>query len=185
MANARLAGMQKLSCSGEASRFERRLEIPPIGTKSLSAPDFHELIFMQDMVIFHFTLEGQFIMMDSIEQMGWVMTMRQIRVYHMDAFTRSAFEGNPAGVVPDASNLTLTEMHNISNQLNLLKTAFLLPPTDPKADLRVRYFTPQEEINFCGHATFASVFSVQVGGFAHVTLEGYLRLLENWGHAHD
>ncbi|WP_148930950.1 PhzF family phenazine biosynthesis protein [Paenibacillus methanolicus] len=84
--------------------------------------------------------------------------MRPIRVYHVDAFTQNPFEGNPAGVVPDAGNLTLAHMQKIANQLNLPETAFLLPATDPKADFRVRYFTPQEEIHFCGHATIASVW---------------------------
>lgn len=84
--------------------------------------------------------------------------MNQIRIYHVDAFTQNPFEGNPAGVVPDAGRLTLTQMQKIANQLNLSETAFLLPASDPKADYRVRYFTPQEEINFCGHATVASVW---------------------------
>jgi PhzF family phenazine biosynthesis protein len=84
--------------------------------------------------------------------------MKQIKVYHIDAFTQNPFEGNPAGVVPDASNLTLTQMQKIANELNLPESAFLLPPTDPKADFRVRYFTPQEEINFCGHATIGSAW---------------------------
>ncbi|MDQ0061575.1 PhzF family phenazine biosynthesis protein [Paenibacillus harenae] len=84
--------------------------------------------------------------------------MNHIRVYHVDAFTQIPFEGNPAGVVPDASRLTLTQMQKIANQLNLPETAFLLPAIDPNADYRVRYFTPQEEIDFCGHATVASVW---------------------------
>jgi trans-2,3-dihydro-3-hydroxyanthranilate isomerase len=84
--------------------------------------------------------------------------MKQIRVYHIDAFTQNPFEGNPAGVVPDASDLTLAQMQKIANELNLPESAFLLPPTDPKADFRVRYFTPQEEINFCGHATIGSAW---------------------------
>jgi trans-2,3-dihydro-3-hydroxyanthranilate isomerase len=84
--------------------------------------------------------------------------MKQIQVYHVDAFTTKPFEGNPAGVVPDASHLTATQIQKIANQLNLPETAFLLPATDPRADFRVRYFTPQEEIPFCGHATVASVW---------------------------
>ena len=57
--------------------------------------------------------------------------MNHIRVYHVDAFTQNPFEGNPAGVVPDASRLTLTQMQKIANQLNLPETAFLLPAIDP------------------------------------------------------
>jgi trans-2,3-dihydro-3-hydroxyanthranilate isomerase len=84
--------------------------------------------------------------------------MKQIRVYHIDAFTKNPFEGNPAGVIPDASDLTETQMQKIANELNLPESAFLQPPTNPKADFRVRYFTPQEEINFCGHATVGSAW---------------------------
>lgn len=84
--------------------------------------------------------------------------MKQVRIYHVDAFTQNPFEGNPAGVVPDASDLTLAQMQRVANELNLPESAFLLPPTNPKADFRVRYFTPHEEINFCGHATVGSAW---------------------------
>ncbi|MBP1967183.1 PhzF family phenazine biosynthesis protein [Paenibacillus aceris] len=84
--------------------------------------------------------------------------MKQIRIYHIDSFTQNPFEGNPAGVIPEASGLTVTQMQKIANELNLPESAFLLPPTDPKADFRVRYFTPLEEINFCGHATVGSAW---------------------------
>jgi trans-2,3-dihydro-3-hydroxyanthranilate isomerase len=84
--------------------------------------------------------------------------MKQIRVCHIDAFTKNPFEGNPAGVVPDASDLTETQMQKIANELNLPESAFLQPSANPEADFRVRYFTPQEEINFCGHATVGSAW---------------------------
>jgi trans-2,3-dihydro-3-hydroxyanthranilate isomerase len=86
------------------------------------------------------------------------MNVKKIRVYHIDAFSKNPFEGNPAGVVPDASDLTEIQMQRIANELNLPESAFLQPSTDPKANFRVRYFTPQEEINFCGHATVGSAW---------------------------
>lgn len=79
--------------------------------------------------------------------------MKQIPVYHIDAFTDVSFGGNPAGVIPKAENLTVEEMQKIANELNLPESAFLLPSSHPNADFKVRYFTPIEEINFCGHAT--------------------------------
>ncbi|WP_138495330.1 PhzF family phenazine biosynthesis protein [Paenibacillus pinistramenti] len=108
--------------------------------------------------------------------------MKQISVYHVDAFTRRPFEGNPAGVVPDAGELTLTQMQKIANQLNLSETAFLLPPSDPEADFRVRYFTPQVEIPFCGHATIASAWLLaNESGWAdradHITFETQVGLI--------
>lgn len=79
--------------------------------------------------------------------------MKQISVYHIDAFTDVSFGGNPAGVIPNAENLKDEEMQKIANELNLPESAFLLPSSHPSADFKVRYFTPLEEINFCGHAT--------------------------------
>ncbi|GAA4704850.1 PhzF family phenazine biosynthesis protein [Brevibacillus fulvus] len=84
--------------------------------------------------------------------------MRQITVYHVDAFTDQPFGGNPAGVVPDAGDLTEQEMQRIANELHLPESAFLLPSDRPDADFRVRYFTPQQEIDFCGHATLGSAW---------------------------
>jgi len=79
--------------------------------------------------------------------------MKEIKVYHVDAFTNKSFGGNTAGVVPNAEGLTKIEMQKIARELNLSETAFLMPPTGKDNDFRVRYFTPSEEINFCGHAT--------------------------------
>lgn len=79
--------------------------------------------------------------------------MRDIRVYHVDAFTTEKFCGNTAGVVPDADNLSEVEMQSIAKELNLPETAFLLPSNNEDIDYKVKYFTPTEEINFCGHAT--------------------------------
>jgi len=79
--------------------------------------------------------------------------MKEIRVYHVDAFTSVKFGGNTAGVILDAEKLSESEMQKIAKELNLPESVFLLPSTDEAADYKVRYFTPAEEINFCGHAT--------------------------------
>ncbi|WP_340673221.1 PhzF family phenazine biosynthesis protein [Brevibacillus agri] len=94
--------------------------------------------------------------------------MKNIRVYHVDAFTREPFAGNPAGVVPDAGTLTLPQMQKIANELNLPESAFLLPAEHPEADFRIRYFSPTVEIDFCGHATVASswVLATELGWLA-------------------
>lgn len=84
--------------------------------------------------------------------------MKAVKVYHVDAFTSKPFAGNPAGVIPDASTLTLPQMQQIANELNLPESAFLLPSSHPEADYRIRYFSPTVEINFCGHATVASTW---------------------------
>lgn len=79
--------------------------------------------------------------------------MKEIRVYHVDAFTTEKFSGNTAGIVLDAEILTEAEMQNIAKELNLPESVFLLPQNNKDADYKVKFFTPTEEINFCGHAT--------------------------------
>lgn len=79
--------------------------------------------------------------------------MRDIRVYHVDAFTTEKFGGNAAGVVLDGEFLTEDDMQSIAKELNLPESVFLLPAHDKEADYQVKYFTPTEEVNFCGHAT--------------------------------
>lgn len=77
----------------------------------------------------------------------------KLAVYHVDAFTSEPFGGNPAGVIPQADGLKEQEMQKIARELNLSESAFLITATNPKADFKVRYFTPKAEIDFCGHAT--------------------------------
>lgn len=79
--------------------------------------------------------------------------MREIKVYHVDAFTTEKFTGNTAGVVLDAEILTAAEMQNIAKELNLSESVFLLPAENDAADYKVKYFTPTDEVDFCGHAT--------------------------------
>ncbi|MGG4037716.1 PhzF family phenazine biosynthesis protein [Heyndrickxia ginsengihumi] len=86
--------------------------------------------------------------------------MREICINHIDAFTTKRFAGNPAGVVLNAECLSTQEMQQIANELNLSETVFLLPPQTVENDFRVKYFTPKEEIDFCGHATVALTWLV-------------------------
>ncbi|PSQ40505.1 PhzF family phenazine biosynthesis protein, partial [Halobacteriales archaeon QS_9_68_42] len=76
------------------------------------------------------------------------------RVHLVDAFTTDPLSGNAAGLVPDAEGLTDDQMGAIARELNASETAFLLPSDD--AERRVRYFTPTQEVDLCGHATVAS-----------------------------
>src|SRR5262245_19941062 len=74
----------------------------------------------------------------------------------VDVFTPVAFKGNPLAVVAGAHALTYQQMAAIANWTNLSETTFLLAPTDPKADYRVRIFTPERELPFAGHPTLGS-----------------------------
>jgi PhzF family phenazine biosynthesis protein len=82
--------------------------------------------------------------------------MRRYRVYQVDSFTTEKFQGNPAGVVPDADGLSPVEMQAIARELNNSETAFVLSPDAPDHDVWVRFFTPTIEVPSCGHATIAA-----------------------------
>lgn len=80
----------------------------------------------------------------------------QRRFAQIDVFTAVAFRGNPLAVVVDGDGLTDDEMARFANWTNLSETTFLLPPTDPSADYRVRIFTTVGELPFAGHPTIGS-----------------------------
>ena len=64
--------------------------------------------------------------------------------------------GNPLAVVHAAEELSEAAMAALARWTNLSETTFLLPPTDPDADYRVRIFTPASELPFAGHPTLGS-----------------------------
>ena len=74
----------------------------------------------------------------------------------VDVFTATALLGNPLAVVHDGSGLSSQRMAAFARWTNLSETTFLLPPTDPEADYRVRIFTPGGELPFAGHPTLGS-----------------------------
>jgi trans-2,3-dihydro-3-hydroxyanthranilate isomerase len=86
------------------------------------------------------------------------------RVKQVDAFTESPLNGNPAGVILDGEGLTDQQMQNIAREMAHSETAFVLPPTTPAADLRIRWFTPRTEVALCGHATVASFHALAEEG---------------------
>jgi PhzF family phenazine biosynthesis protein len=74
----------------------------------------------------------------------------------VDVFTETPYTGNPVAVVLDGDGLTVEEMQRVAGWTNLSETTFLLPPTTPEADYRVRIFTPDRELPFAGHPTLGS-----------------------------
>jgi len=74
----------------------------------------------------------------------------------VDVFGQGDFTGNPLAVVLDAEGLDGETMQRITRWLNLSETTFLLPPTTPDADYRVRIFTLDRELPFAGHPTLGS-----------------------------
>lgn len=78
----------------------------------------------------------------------------KIKTYMLNAFTKDEKGGNPAGVVLDTKGLTTEAMQAIANKLNFSETAFVFPSAT--SDYEIRYFTPNEEVAICGHATIAA-----------------------------
>lgn len=82
-----------------------------------------------------------------------------VQLCHIDAFTRTPFRGNPAGVVLDADGLSADRMQDIARELRHSETAFVLKADAADHDLRIRYFTPSVEVPVCGHATIAAHYA--------------------------
>src|SRR5215210_5864133 len=76
------------------------------------------------------------------------------------AFTLDGQGGNPAGLVLDASGLDDDQMQRIAAEVNHSETAFLTPRDDEPNVYDVRYFAPQQEVPFCGHATIAAAVAL-------------------------
>lgn len=79
-----------------------------------------------------------------------------ITVYCLNSFTYNGSGGNPAGVVLNTDNLTPQQMKYIATQVGYSETAFV--SADVECDFNVRFFTPNHEVDFCGHATLAAFY---------------------------
>ncbi len=101
--------------------------------------------------------------------------MKSLQVKQVDAFTKKSGCGNPAGVVVDARGLSDDDMQSIAKEMNLSETAFIVPATRKGADLRLRWFTPTDEVDLCGHATIASFHALAESGLYGMQKEGRYR----------
>ncbi|WP_200960149.1 PhzF family phenazine biosynthesis protein [Pelomonas sp. Root1217] len=91
--------------------------------------------------------------------------MTQLRRFaQVDVFTAVPLKGNALAVVIDGTGLSDEEMSDFARWTNLSETTFLLPPTDPGADYRVRIFTPGGELPFAGHPTLGSAHAFLASG---------------------
>ena len=71
-------------------------------------------------------------------------------------FSSKKMDGNALAVVVGADDLTEEQMNKFAKWTNLSETVFLLKPTTPKADYRVRIYTTEGELPFAGHPTLGS-----------------------------
>jgi len=100
----------------------------------------------------------------------------KLPIYQIDAFANAVFAGNPAAVCPLERWLPDETMQSIAAENNLAETAFLVPRADGAGpgtrDYDLRWFTPEAEVDLCGHATLASghvVFTTLEPGRGSVT----------------
>ena len=90
---------------------------------------------------------------------------RQHPFAQVDVFSSTAYLGNPVAVIFDAEAVEDADMQRIARWTNLSETTFILPPTTPAADYRLRIFTPGGELPFAGHPTLGSAHAwLEQGG---------------------
>ncbi|OPJ59489.1 PhzF family phenazine biosynthesis protein [Clostridium chromiireducens] len=81
----------------------------------------------------------------------------KIKMYQVDAFTEEIFKGNPAAICILEEWIDENLMQNIASENNLSETAFCIIKDDI---CELRWFTPEEEIDLCGHATLATAYVI-------------------------
>jgi predicted PhzF superfamily epimerase YddE/YHI9 len=87
----------------------------------------------------------------------------RVPIFHIDAFTSDLFSGNPAPVCPLEGWLDDRTLQAIAAENNLAETAFFVPRRGsdvPAADYDLRWFTPTQEMDLCGHATLAAAWVI-------------------------
>lgn len=85
----------------------------------------------------------------------------------VDVFGSAPLRGNPLAVVHGGEGLSGAQMLKLTQWLGFSETTFLLPPTDPGADYRVRIFYPGGEMPFAGHPTLGTCHAwLEAGGVA-------------------
>ena len=101
----------------------------------------------------------------------------QLKFYQADVFTSLPFGGNPVAVFPEAQGLDDDQLQQIAREMNLSETVFVLPPTDPAAAVRLRIFTPTQEIPFAGHPVLGTFYVLAQLGLISIT-DGVTRVMQ-------
>lgn len=83
--------------------------------------------------------------------------MKELTYVVADVFTQTPLQGNPVAVFTDIHGLSSVDMQLIANEMHLSETVFVLPP-EQDGDVRVRIFTPVNELPFAGHPTLGAAF---------------------------
>jgi trans-2,3-dihydro-3-hydroxyanthranilate isomerase len=95
--------------------------------------------------------------------------------YQVDVFSDELFGGNPLAVFSRGEDFKEAQFQQVSREMNLSETTFVLPSSHPDADFDVRIFTPEKEIPFAGHPTLGTAFVLRHAGLVPST-QNHLRL---------
>src|SRR4026208_1517691 len=83
-----------------------------------------------------------------------------MRYLHYDVFTDRKFEGNQLAVFHDARGLSSEQMQTITKEMNFSECTYILPAETPGTDVRMRIFTPGNELPMAGHPVVGSTFAL-------------------------
>jgi len=86
------------------------------------------------------------------------------RYLHYDVFTDTPLEGNQLAVFPEPAGLSDALMQSITREMNFSECTFIFPPETAGTNVRMRIFTPGEELPMAGHPTIGSTFALAHGG---------------------
>lgn len=89
---------------------------------------------------------------------------RRFEFVHVDVFARRPLEGNPLAVFTDATGMREGEMQEVAREMRLSETTFVLPrapEVERDRGVRVRIFTPREELPFAGHPTLGTAWELR------------------------
>lgn len=99
--------------------------------------------------------------------------MRTLRYLHLDVFTSKPFEGNQLAVFPDPGELSTETMQRIAREMAFSESTFIYP-AEKGGDVRMRIFTPGEELPMAGHPTIGSTFALALEGTIPRGREGFV-----------
>lgn len=86
--------------------------------------------------------------------------MSEVPIFQIDVCTSETFTGNPAAVCPLPKFLDDSLLQAVARENNLSETAFIVPSAAEDVDFDLRWFTPNKEVQLCGHATIAAAYVV-------------------------
>lgn len=99
--------------------------------------------------------------------------MRTLRYLHLDVFTDAPFTGNQLAVFPAPGALSTERMQRIANEMAFSETTFIYPPAG-SGDMKMRIFTPGEELPIAGHPTIGSTFALALEGVIAAGLDKFV-----------